>query len=1221
VRVRGRNGIFDINDPFLLELILTTGNCSAVSSAVLPTSTHVPTSGPGIGFNTLILIDSVRMQGNAADLAALDDRLQSFIGRNEISVVVVDVNSDLRVQMANIQADAHPACPFAKNLVAYAIKDIIDGYRAMNPIEYIVILGNDATIPFFRHPDQAMLANERNYVVPVRDNTSSQASLKLGYILSQDRYGASVEISSRSDTLPIPEIPVGRLVETVADMVIQFDAYLATANGVVVPGSALTTGYDFLEDAANAVTNELSAGIGPNVTTLITQRHVSPTDPASWTADDLRNKLLTTRYDIGFLAGHFSASSTLAADYNTRLLASELATSPVDMSNAIFFSAGCHSGYNIVNEHGVPGVTAEPDWAQAFARKGAILIAGTGYQYGDTDFIEYSERLYFEFSQNLREGTGPVSIGQAFVAAKQQYLAETSELRPLHEKSILIATIFGLPMLSVDMPLGRFTPTADSSIVTETMGYATDPGNELGLNFADVSITPSLTTNTVPLDVLGGENTTVDATYLSGADGVVVNPAEPMLPLELRNVSVENMVLRGVGFRGGVFSDTGGVLPLTGAATTEIRGVHPPFVSDTFYPVMPWQVNYYDALMGGDIRLATFPAQYKSDGAISLTGTLRQYSGMDFRLFYSNFTQQYETSGNAPALAAAPTISNIVAEVNDGIVTFNVRVVGDPAAGIQEVWVTFTGDDDYENVWQSVDLMQDANDTTLWQGTLALNDATDILYIVQAVNGVGLVTAVTNLGNYYRITADGVPVPPVPDPTEISLQSPPTSGAYSTLTTVNALLTSNGVPLANQPVIFGLGAQKRVGVTNENGMATATLALLGLPGKVTLQATFGGDDFYLPSFDSTAFTITKQTTNLTLTPDPAVAGVDEDSGMYATLKDAAQRPFNEKTVFFTVVGDNGSYAAAAITNFNGRAFLGVVPLPPGTYQVMASFGNVVTFDSQSLDLTDVRFQGSIAIGTLEIKDEPIIYISPSTHSTVDDVVFRNEDILAYNTATDTWTMFFDGSDVGLFTANVGGFAMLEDNTLLISIDRKMNLAGIGQVTRNDILRFIPTELGENTAGSFEMFLDGSDVGLNSAAETIDAIGFIPDGRLFISTHRSFNINSFTGKGEDLIVFNAFSFGENTVGTWELYFDGSDVGLGNQSLENIWGAWIDPASGDIYLTTEGAFYVSPESNGSGSDIFICAPDSLGNDTSCTFSFFWLGAAHRLNHIILDALWIE
>ena len=93
------------------------------------------------------------------------------------------------------------------------------------------------------------------------------------------------------------------------------------------------------------------------------------------------------------------------------------------------------------------------------------MIAGTGYQYGDTDFIEYSERLYVEFTRQLRTGSGPVAVGQALVAAKQRYLATTPQLVGLHEKALLQATLYGLPMLKFNLPGVRIPPPAGGSVV------------------------------------------------------------------------------------------------------------------------------------------------------------------------------------------------------------------------------------------------------------------------------------------------------------------------------------------------------------------------------------------------------------------------------------------------------------------------------------------------------------------------------------------------------------------------------------------------------------------------------------------------------------------------------------------------------------------------------------------------------------------------------------
>src|SRR2546428_13313103 len=103
----------------------------------------------------------------------------------------------------------------------------------------------------------------------------------------------------------------------------------------------------------------------------------------------------------------------------------------------------------------------EPDFPQAFAQKHATLIAGSGYQYGDTDFIEYGERLYLEFSKQLRTGDGPVSLGQALVATKKAYLRDTPQWSGIHGQTLLAATLYGLPQLMVNMPGTPITPAAD----------------------------------------------------------------------------------------------------------------------------------------------------------------------------------------------------------------------------------------------------------------------------------------------------------------------------------------------------------------------------------------------------------------------------------------------------------------------------------------------------------------------------------------------------------------------------------------------------------------------------------------------------------------------------------------------------------------------------------------------------------------------------------------
>jgi hypothetical protein len=221
-------------------------------------------------------------------------------------------------------------------------------------------------------------------------------------------------------------------------------------------------------------------------------------------------------------------------------------------------------------------------------------------------------------------------------------------------------------------------------------------------------------------------------------------------------------------------------------------------------------------------------------------------------------------------------------------------------------------------------------------------------------------------------------------------------------------------------------------------------------------------------------------------------------------------------------------------------------------------------------------------------------------------------------------MFLDGSDVGLSgsgSRDIDAFHVLDDGTILLSFLGATTIPDVGTVDDSDIVRFVPTSTGTTTAGTFEWYFDGSDVDLTTNGEDVDAIGFAPDGRLLISTSGGSNV---TGAGsnqdEDLLAFDATQMGATTAGSWSLYFDGTDVALGDSSSEDVWGAWVDSATGDIYLTTQGAFSVSGLSGGQ-ADIFVCAPTSLGSSTACSFSSYFDGAAAGIGAEVLDGIHIQ
>lgn len=233
------------------------------------------------------------------------------------------------------------------------------------------------------------------------------------------------------------------------------------------------------------------------------------------------------------------------------------------------------------------------------------------------------------------------------------------------------------------------------------------------------------------------------------------------------------------------------------------------------------------------------------------------------------------------------------------------------------------------------------------------------------------------------------------------------------------------------------------------------------------------------------------------------------------------------------------------------------------------------------------------------------------------IAFADEDILSYNTVTGVWAMVFDGSDVGI-GPDLDALHVESDGTLLLSFDAAVTLAGVGVVENEDLVRFTPTTLGDTTAGSFSWVFDGSDVGLDTADEDIDALARTPDGKLVLSTAGAFSVDGVSGVGQDLLVFTASSLGETTSGTWALYFDGSDVGLTNAN-ENFWGAEI-ATNGDLYLTTF-ATYAVPGLSGDGDDFFLCSPFTSGDPTACTFYLYWDGDTYGVGSEYLDALAIS
>lgn len=242
--------------------------------------------------------------------------------------------------------------------------------------------------------------------------------------------------------------------------------------------------------------------------------------------------------------------------------------------------------------------------------------------------------------------------------------------------------------------------------------------------------------------------------------------------------------------------------------------------------------------------------------------------------------------------------------------------------------------------------------------------------------------------------------------------------------------------------------------------------------------------------------------------------------------------------------------------------------------------------------------------TLPLSNDAI-YISLEGGGTIDGVAADDIDILYFDGTS--WSLFFDASGVGISSAgqDMNDFAILDGSSILMTFKKTVTLDN-DTVEARDIVRFDATLLGSDTAGSFSLFFDGSDVGLDSNGEVIDALDVLPDGRILISTIASTSVPGVSAQDEDILAFTPLTLGENTSGSWSLYFDGSNVDLATNNGEDVDSLAVDTA-GNIYLSTLGDFAVTGVS-GANEDVFVCSPIDLGAATACNFSaaLFFVGS---------------
>jgi uncharacterized repeat protein (TIGR01451 family) len=238
------------------------------------------------------------------------------------------------------------------------------------------------------------------------------------------------------------------------------------------------------------------------------------------------------------------------------------------------------------------------------------------------------------------------------------------------------------------------------------------------------------------------------------------------------------------------------------------------------------------------------------------------------------------------------------------------------------------------------------------------------------------------------------------------------------------------------------------------------------------------------------------------------------------------------------------------------------------------------------------------------------YFSTTGNTAVPGVAGTSDDADIYAWYSDgSFTRVLDATAVGLpIGANVDGVKVVGNQFYLsFSNDTGVLVPGIGTVQDEDIVVY------DTGTSSWSLFFDGSDVGLTSGEEDVDAFDILADGSVIISPVVSAVVPGLAGTwlDEDLLRCVG-TFGPTTTCTWSVYFDGSDVGLSTTTNEDVDGVTV--GTGALYLSTLGAYGVSGLSNATanaGGDVFSCNTPVTGSASSCaSFTLYFRASDHGL-----------
>jgi hypothetical protein len=696
--------------------IVTTGN-APLGQLVAPAST--PST-----LNTLFVVDSRRLQAAYPGRAqAVLSSLSTLAGRADLGVTgaVLDVANDPDVLGAETAWDASPCSPGNANAVARAVSSVVARYTAARPgVKYVVLAGGDDQIPFFRLPDLTTVSNESDYAATFSEHPNQYfGALVSGDVLSDNPYGTSAPTPFFDRFLYVPSRSVGRLVESADDIVRAVNQFVSSA-GTLNPTTALVTGYDFLADGSNQIAATETAQRGAANTKTLIDDPLAASPLPLWSAASLNTALGTSPASVLSLNAHYDHYRLLPSDGGALFASSQMAAK--SLAGRFVFTMGCHAGLSVSDIVVGAADSRRLDWAQVYGAGGALYAAGTGYGYGDTTGVAYSEKL-MSFLAKRMDGT--LTAGDAMMIAKNDFKASLGPIGVYDEKVISETTFYGLPMYRV----GAQVPLPPAPIPRPTTPDGLVGG---GVEAADLTVSPTLTPKSSPFG----------SYYVS--DDIISTNYRPVQPSTSADLTQSSLIAHGALITHLASTDHPNVDAAFSMPTIDRTASAPePVFRDAVFPTKIQTVETYTDPRGRRQRLVLVVGQFASDPALAPGhGRQRNFTQVGARVYYA----PPSATDFTPAQFGLVQGSRLGSQA-----AFSAQVSDLGGTGVKRVLVGYHDG----SAWKFVDLQPSAN-PALWTGG-GPTTTPDPEFFVQAVDGAGNVSVTSYKGRYYL-----APPPPPP---------------------------------------------------------------------------------------------------------------------------------------------------------------------------------------------------------------------------------------------------------------------------------------------------------------------------------------------------------------------------------------------------------------------------------------------------------------------------